>query len=183
MSDSKLPNQGIADQTTNRIRGYLFGGTGMSDEDTRLDTDLQKAGLIAYKNTASNAPNAAPEQYLSGTFFRGNGTTESAINAIRHRLQEMQGTQRARREIAFGSVARPGAKEKLPGGAPAKPKNKPAPTKAAPDGDAETPGWEAPPKPATGTKRVKLPGGAVRTATPAQIAAMRADGLAIEEVE
>ena len=90
----RLPNQGHAiDQAGIVIRQKLEGGSGMSDEDTRLDNALVGAGLSSFTNTANNAPNSEPERTFASATYRGNGTVGSARAAIQARLRELEGAE------------------------------------------------------------------------------------------
>lgn len=148
MGDAKLPLQkGIADKKITEVVGTVTGGTGMSDEESRLDTDLTALGLSSYMNKAGNAPNSEREQQVADRMYRGNGTASSARAAVQARLAQIQRVQAARREASQRGAA---------------------------------------PKPAAATagkRRVRLPGGSIKSATPAQIQQMLADGVAVEEVQ
>lgn len=107
--DEALPGQGnVVERALIGAKAKVAGGSGMSPDDTSLDTDLTAAGLQAYIGTAGNAPNSEREQNVAATLFRGNGTVGSALQRVRERKAEIA-RKKAALKARVAGVAEGGA--------------------------------------------------------------------------
>jgi hypothetical protein len=104
-ADESLPGQGnVVERAFVGAKAKVAGGSGMSPDDTSLDTDLTAAGLQAYIGTAGNAPNSEREQNVAATLFRGNGTVGSALERVRERKAEIARKKAALKARAAGGT-------------------------------------------------------------------------------
>lgn len=109
----KLPAQGsFIERGVIKAKSSVLGGTGMSEEDSRLDNDLTMAGLQSYITGAGNAPNSEREQEVAGRKFRADGTVGGALQAIDARLQEIDSGEQSLREREDAGRIRPPRRER-----------------------------------------------------------------------
>ena len=84
---SRIASRGnFVERAWTGTKAAVGGGSGMSSEDTELDTDLTTVGLQTYTNKAHNAPNSEREQNVAQTMYSGDGTAQSALKRVNDRL-------------------------------------------------------------------------------------------------